>query len=98
MSVTISNGKLSARMVNMGAELKGLCDLATGQEYIWQSDPAHWTGAAPILFPIIGGLKDNQYTFEGKTYSTPWRSRPPARRSRSPRPPKPARCTRSTGA
>ncbi len=71
MSVTISNGKLSARMVNMGAELKGLCDLATGQEYIWQSDPAHWTGAAPILFPIIGGLKDNQYTFEGKTYSMP---------------------------
>ena len=71
MSVTISNGKLSARMIAMGAELKGLCDVASGQEYIWQSDPAHWAGAAPILFPIIGGLKNTEYHFEGKTYSMP---------------------------
>ena len=31
-------------------------------EYIWQRDPAFWSGSAPILFPIIGELKG-----EGKT-------------------------------
>ena len=71
MSVTICNERLSARIAAMGAELKSLRDNATGREYIWQSDPAYWTGAAPILFPIIGGLKNNEYRFEGRTYSMP---------------------------
>lgn len=71
MSVTIDNGKLSARIVSMGAELKSLREHATGREYIWQSDPAYWAGAAPILFPIIGGLKNNEYRFDGRTYSMP---------------------------
>lgn len=55
----------------MGAELKGLKELDSGIEYIWQSDPAWWGGAAPILFPIIGGLKNGSYTFGGKTYAMP---------------------------
>ena len=71
MSVTIGNEKLTARIADMGAELKGLRENGTGREYIWQSDPAYWTGAAPILFPIIGGLKNNEYRFEGRTYSMP---------------------------
>ena len=71
MSVTISNAKLSARIVEMGAELKSLTEHSTGTEYIWQSDPAWWTGAAPILFPIIGTLKNGQYHYGGQTYSMP---------------------------
>ncbi|MDP6636938.1 MAG: aldose 1-epimerase family protein [Phycisphaerae bacterium] len=69
MSVTISNAKLSATVAETGAELKSLVEHSTGNEYIWQSDPAHWTGAAPILFPIIGTLKNNEYSYRGKTYS-----------------------------
>ena len=69
MSVTISNAKLSARVIETGAELKSLVELDTGCEYIWQSDPAHWGGAAPILFPIIGGLKNGEYSYRGKKYS-----------------------------
>jgi galactose mutarotase-like enzyme len=71
MSVTISNAKLSAKVVETGAELKSLVELSTGNEYIWQSDPAFWTGAAPILFPIIGGLRNGEYSYRGKTYSMP---------------------------
>jgi galactose mutarotase-like enzyme len=69
MSVTISNAKLSARVIDTGAELKSLTEHSTGTEYIWQSDPAWWTGAAPILFPIIGGLKNGEYHYRGQTYS-----------------------------
>ncbi|MCP4378202.1 MAG: aldose 1-epimerase family protein [bacterium] len=71
MSVTISNAKLSAKIVETGAELKSLSEYLTATEYIWQSDPAWWTGAAPILFPIIGGLKDGKYHYRGNTYSMP---------------------------
>ncbi|MDP7287612.1 MAG: aldose 1-epimerase family protein [Phycisphaerae bacterium] len=71
MSVTISNGKLSATVAPTGAELKSLVEDSSGVEYVWQSDPAHWTGAAPILFPIIGGLRNGEYSYRGKTYSMP---------------------------
>jgi len=71
MSVTISNATLSAGIADVGAELKSLREHSTGKEYIWQSDPAYWTGAAPILFPIIGGLRNGEYHFGGKTYSMP---------------------------
>lgn len=71
MTVTLANKYLSAQLHLKGAELKSLIELSTGTEYIWQSDPAFWTGAAPILFPIIGGLKDNTYYFEGKPYHIP---------------------------
>ena len=57
MSVTLTNALFSARIATLGAEIRGLREHATGVEYIWQADPAHWQGSAPVLFPIIGGLK-----------------------------------------
>ncbi|MCP4452995.1 MAG: aldose 1-epimerase family protein [Planctomycetes bacterium] len=71
MSVLLRSPVLCVRIANTGAEIKSIKEHATGLEYIWQSDPTHWTGAAPVLFPIIGGLKNGQYTYEGKSYSMP---------------------------
>jgi galactose mutarotase-like enzyme len=71
MGVELSNSILSVRIEETGAELKSLKEQSTGVEYIWQSDPAWWTGAAPILFPIIGGLKNDSYTYKGQTYTMP---------------------------
>ena len=68
MSVTIANGLWQARIAETGAELKSLVDLATGQDYMWSADPAWWNGTAPVLFPVIGGLKDGSYTWEGRQY------------------------------
>ena len=64
----IKNGIYSATISQAGAELKSLADLSTGKEYIWHGDPAWWNGSAPVLFPIVGGLRDGAYTFEGNTY------------------------------
>jgi galactose mutarotase-like enzyme len=69
--ITISNGLWGARISETGAELKSLAFLSSGQEYIWWGDPAWWNGSAPVLFPVIGGLKDGGYIFEGKTYKLP---------------------------
>ena len=69
MSVTLQNGYFGARIAETGAELKSLVDLSSGREYIWHGDPAWWNGSAPVLFPIVGGLKDGAYTFEGRQYA-----------------------------
>ncbi len=68
MLYTISNDTVSATISSLGAELKSLKNIAHNDEYIWQGDTKIWQGSAPILFPIIGRLKNGQYQFDGKTY------------------------------
>lgn len=67
MSVTISNDFLQATINEKGAELASL--QANELEYIWQADPTYWGRHAPILFPFVGRLKEDRYTYQGKTYS-----------------------------
>jgi galactose mutarotase-like enzyme len=69
--ITLNNGLWGARIAGMGAEMKSLMDLSSGQEYVWNGDPAWWNGSAPILFPVIGGLKAGEYSYEGKSYTLP---------------------------
>ncbi|GCF92822.1 aldose 1-epimerase [Enterococcus florum] len=66
MAVTIQNDYLQATIVEKGAELTSL--KANGIEYIWQADPAFWGRHAPILFPFVGRLKNDQYTYKGQSY------------------------------
>jgi galactose mutarotase-like enzyme len=68
VSVTITGGSYRAVISETGAELKSLVDLATGQEYMWSGDPAWWNGVAPVLFPVIGGMKDGGFSWEGRQY------------------------------
>ena len=71
MSINLQNGHFAAAISETGAELKSLIDLSSGREHIWHGDPAWWNGSAPVLFPIVGGLKDGVYVFEGKKYALP---------------------------
>jgi galactose mutarotase-like enzyme len=68
LTMVIKNGIYAATISQTGAELKSLADMSSGKEYIWHGDPAWWNGSAPVLFPIVGGLRDGAYTFEGGTY------------------------------
>ena len=67
MSITLKNQHLTAVIREKGAELCSVTDPA-GTEYIWQADPAIWGRHAPLLFPLIGRLKDDSYTLNGKTW------------------------------
>ena len=60
-------GALRAKAVTHGAELVSLRD-GDGVEYIWGGDPAVWPGRNPVLFPIVGGLKDGRVCFHGAAY------------------------------
>lgn len=67
MQITIKNNRLSASVSTMGAEIVSL--LLDGAERLWQADPAVWGEHAPVLFPIVGRIRDGKYEHEGKTYS-----------------------------
>jgi galactose mutarotase-like enzyme len=55
----------------LGAELKSVYSKESELEYMWQGDPVYWSKTSPVLFPIVGGLKDNMYIFKGQKYSLP---------------------------
>ncbi|MBC6388074.1 aldose 1-epimerase family protein [Lactobacillus kunkeei] len=67
MIKTISNEYLKVKINTHGAEINSVQN-SDGLEYIWFGDKKYWARHAPILFPIVGRLKDNQYTYDGKTY------------------------------
>ena len=60
--------KLRLTVSDHGAEIKSLVNLETGQEYMWQGDPAYWKRTAPILFPLVGNYRDKTSYYGGKEY------------------------------
>ncbi len=69
MIYQIASPNLTAKIDSNGAELVSLVDNSSQQEFIWQADPSHWGRHAPVLFPIVGRLKDDEFVFEGKSYT-----------------------------
>jgi galactose mutarotase-like enzyme len=65
----LENEQLIAKFKTEGAELTSVKDKDSGQEYIWQAEPTVWARHAPVLFPIVGRLKDDQYTLNGDTFT-----------------------------
>jgi len=59
MTITISNATLTAKINPKGAELISL--KKADREYMWEGNPEFWGKHSPILFPIVGTLKDNSY-------------------------------------
>ncbi len=53
MLYTIQNERLTATVSDFGAELISVKD-ASGEEWIWEGDPAYWDQHSPILFPYCG--------------------------------------------
>ena len=65
---TIENELLKIAVDTKGAQLMSVLSKKTGVEYIWQGDPAYWTGRAYNLFPFIGRMYEGVFTYENKTY------------------------------
>ena len=65
MTFELKKGGLRATARTKGGELVSLRS-GDGLEYIWEGDPAFWSGQNPVLFPIVGSLKDGTVRFDGK--------------------------------
>ena len=44
-------------------------DKKTNIEYIWHGDPKHWGRHAPVLFPIVGKLLNDEYRYNDMSYN-----------------------------
>lgn len=62
---TLRSGSLTATVKAQGAELCSLKD--GGTEFLWQAG-AEWPRHAPLLFPIVGRLANDELRHQGKTY------------------------------
>ncbi len=64
----LENDFLKIEVSAKGAELQRLFHKVHQLDYLWNGDPAFWGKHAPVLFPIVGTLKENTYYYQGKPY------------------------------
>jgi galactose mutarotase-like enzyme len=67
LTTIIKNSILTAEIKNFGAELISL-KTNRNREYIWEGNPDFWGKHSPILFPIVGTLKNNSFHYNGMEY------------------------------
>src|SRR6266849_1098554 len=65
-SFTLRNDTMTATVAAEGAELCSLKNVE-GLELLWQAGEA-WPRHAPLLFPIVGRLKNDELRHGGKIY------------------------------
>jgi galactose mutarotase-like enzyme len=65
---TIENDFLAVQISPLGAELQSIYHKQLHQEYMWNGDPAFWGKRSPVLFPIVGTLKEDTYYFNNQPY------------------------------
>lgn len=70
MLVTIENGGYKVGIESIGAELRSFVN-PEGTQLIWTANPDIWKSSSPLLFPIIGNLRDGKTIIKGKEYSMP---------------------------
>jgi galactose mutarotase-like enzyme len=68
MSIQLKNECIEVEILKTGGELCSLKLVGDDTEYIWNADPAHWKRHAPVLFPIVGRVVNDQYRVNGVTY------------------------------
>jgi galactose mutarotase-like enzyme len=68
--ISIAGGGLSAEISALGAELRRL-RADGGLELLWDGNPAVWAGRSPLLFPIVGSVKNDRVRVDGKEHSMP---------------------------
>ena len=66
--ICLENEFLKVSLHTMGAELQSVVNKASNLEYMWQAEPTVWARHSPVLFPIVGRLKDDTYNYNGKEY------------------------------
>lgn len=66
---TIENEFSKVTISEIGAEPQSI--VVNGVERLWEADPAVWGKHAPLLFPLIGRLRDGYYELDGQPVQAP---------------------------
>lgn len=65
---TLTNNIIAIKVAAQGAELQSIYHIQNNLEYMWSGNPAYWGKKSPVLFPIVGELKDKKYRYQGNEY------------------------------
>ena len=71
MITVLENRRYRAEISSRGAELQDLLDRPAARPLLWQGDPACWPGRSPLLFPLVGRLREDRYLVGDQSYSMP---------------------------
>lgn len=71
MTGILENDKLKIIVNSNGAELNSIINKENNTEYLWNRDPLGWKYQTPILFPIVGKVKNCKYKVCNKIYELP---------------------------
>lgn len=66
--IFLENEHIKASFAKKGAELQSILNKKNNMDYLWNGNPAYWGKFSPVLFPVVGALKDNTYYYENKEY------------------------------
>ena len=69
--IKLDNGIISLSVEERGAQMRSLCDVESGREYLWQADSEIWGRTAPVLFPAVGAVHTEGYIYKDKRYPMP---------------------------
>ena len=64
----LENEQLKVTIRGKSAELTSIVKKETGVEYLWCADSKYWGWSSPILFPIVGNVREKTYTYRGNQY------------------------------
>ena len=66
--VELSNQYLTVNLHPKGAEIISIVGNQDHINYMWKRDACQWANSAPILFPIVGAIKNDTSRIDGKEY------------------------------
>jgi galactose mutarotase-like enzyme len=69
MITKLENDLIEVLADGTGAQLTSIKGKKDNIEYLWIADPKCWGRHAPILFPIVGMVKDNKYRIGNMEYN-----------------------------
>lgn len=68
MITELENEVTKIEVDTAGAQLQSFILKSDNKDYLWSGDAKYWKRKAPVLFPIVGRLKNNTYNYAGKEY------------------------------
>ena len=68
-NIALASKALSVEISPLGAELQSIRD-GEGRDYLHDGS-SFWGGRAPLLFPIVGALKNDSHSVDGVAYHLP---------------------------
>jgi len=66
--VHLKSDFLEVEIDTKGAEVRKIYHRQLQQDYLWNGNPDFWNRCSPVLFPIVGKVKDNTYTYKDHPY------------------------------